>query len=382
MNRAMNSLSPVHDAAGAERRVIVVPADRFFFHFVTLQPETGADTQVELALEGIAPFPLAQLYHGYLVSPDRKRVMIFAAYRRRFSAAETEAWASAEAVLPASLALTGEPPGEKMLVVNARETGLTGVAWDGVSSLPVTVLAQATAEPPDELQCGAFVADLRAHSGLPDAPVRMLPGESGVGWNPEGGLEFSVGEFKTARLPLAALGSADVRDRPFLAERANLRRRGLRLWRGVAAAAAVAGLAAALDLSALVLGGWVRRNRVLVEERILPVRRVETDQALAARIEDLANRRLRPFEMLGVISAPRPRAIQFLRARTQGLNTVEVEAQTPNAVEVGNYEAILRALPVLERVEMRDLRLRAGLTTFVLSVTFRPGAWRGERGPS
>jgi len=362
-------------------KVVLVPANRFFVQTVPLEPGAEAGTQTAYVLEEFSPFPPAQLYHGYLAAPDRSQALVFAAYRRRFPAAETEAWTAADLVLPAFVALLGSPSGGAELIVHAHGAGLTGVVWDGASALPAIVQAQAGAEPATDEQRAAFVAELRARSGHEDAPVRILEGEIGVGRDAESGFVFSVGEVETARFPAGALESADVRDKAFLSEQQQGRRRDQWLWRALLVAVAASGLATTLDLGALALQGWVGRRRGIAAGQAPQVQRIETAQALAERIENLASRRLRPFEMLGLINERRPRSIQFLRATTRGNNLLEVEAQTPNAADVGNYEAALRALPALARVETRDLRARENLLTFVLVVTFKPDAGRPEGGP-
>jgi hypothetical protein len=84
--------------------------------------------------------------------------------------------------------------------------------------------------------------------------------------------------------------------------------------------------------------------------------------------------------MLVMINQNRPASIQFIRATTTGLNTLEIEAQTANAADVGQYEAVLRASQQLAGVETRDLRSREGVTSFILTVTFRPALPTKEAG--
>src|SRR5476651_2760387 len=66
-----------------------------------------AAAQVELALEAISPFPLAQLYFGWFWIPGAEHAFVFASYRRRFTQDQSASWAGAELVLPAFAALLG-----------------------------------------------------------------------------------------------------------------------------------------------------------------------------------------------------------------------------------------------------------------------------------
>lgn len=361
--------------------VLLVPADRFFVQTVELDPGADAGTQAALALEALAPFPLPQLYHGHLVAPDRRQALVFAAYRRRFSAAETAAWAAADVVLPAFAALIGRPGEGPALVWHTEGPALMGAMWDGQSPLPSLVLAQTTGSGfPTAAQCAAFTARLQTGSGRSHVPVHRLEGPIHTARDSAGGVGFTIGATETARLSPAALAAADVRDKGLLEERRRAGRRDRRLWRGLLAAVVATGLAAGVDLGALALGRRTQAVRHAVEAEAPQVRRLETAQTLAERIEDLARRQFRPLEMLGLISERRPRTIQFLRATTQGRATLEVEAQTRQAADAGGYEVALRALDGLERVELRDLRTRDGRTSFVLLVTFKPAAGQPEGG--
>ena len=52
----------------------------------------------------------------------------------------------------------------------------------------------------------------------------------------------------------------------------------------------------------------------------------------------------------------------------------------PTAGDVGAYEAALRRLAALERVEVRDLRARDGVTNFGLTLVFKPETAAGNGG--
>jgi hypothetical protein len=107
------------------------------------------------------------------------------------------------------------------------------------------------------------------------------------------------------------------------------------------------------------------------------VQAIMTAQGLANRINELSTKRLRPFEMLTLLNEKRPASIQFLRATTNGLYTLEVDAQTSAPSDVGGYQAALNAAPGCASVAVRDLRMRNGVATFTLVVTFQPAALLG-----
>ena len=58
--------------------LVLAPSDRFFVCTVPIAGDANVAAQVELALEEISPFPLAQLYYGHLLAPDRSRALAFA----------------------------------------------------------------------------------------------------------------------------------------------------------------------------------------------------------------------------------------------------------------------------------------------------------------
>src|SRR5436190_23391930 len=85
-------------------RIAVLPDAMFFTRTVPVAAAATAaqvSAQVELALEALSPFPVAQLYHGYYWKPGLDRALIFASYRRRFTTEQTAGWGAAELVVPA-----------------------------------------------------------------------------------------------------------------------------------------------------------------------------------------------------------------------------------------------------------------------------------------
>jgi hypothetical protein len=80
--------------------------------------------------------------------------------------------------------------------------------------------------------------------------------------------------------------------------------------------------------------------------------------------------------MLVVLNDKRPKSVQFVRATTQGSDSLEVEAQTANASDVSNFEQALHEAPGIAQVKTRDIRARDGVTSFVITVVFKPDALR------
>jgi hypothetical protein len=353
--------------------VVLLPGDRFFLKDVSLDPAVPAAAQVEIALEESSPFPMAQMFHGFVASADGRRALAYAAYRRRFTAEEMASWNDAEAVLPDFVALLGPVPTSQRIIVQPHAGGLNGAAWDGQGSLPVAVMVQAATEP-TEAQIAGMAEELQRRGGISGAATKRLGGPVGAGLTSEGGVVFRVGGEETFRLSPAAAASADVRDKAFLGSRQREERRRRGWWGALLAVAALGLLAAGLEIAVGVMGMRNRQNQATLARQAEEVIRIETAETVAKRVEDLTSRPERPFEWLAAAGAARPRSVQFVRAASRSDRLMEIEAQTANAGDAGAYEAALRQLPQVESVETRDLRARDGVTTFVMAVKFKTTA--------
>lgn len=302
---------------------------------IPLAPDAPALAQAELALEGHAPFPLAQLFWGCWVAPDRSRALVYAAHRRRFTPEETAAWEQADLVVP--------------------------------DSLPVL------AEAPDEETRRRLAADPARPVGTPRARRKgdqlffEIAGATGAA-------------TASAVSPRTDLDALDVRDRAFQQQRRRDRRQRELAWRLLLVAGSIVAAAVVLEVAGLTFSLLARAQRLRVTAQAAGVQKLETAQTLASRVDDLTHRRLRFFEMLATVNAARPRSIQFTRSGSIGRNTIEIEAQTASSDDVDAFQAALRKLADLEKADVRDLRARDGVTTFTLSVVFKAAPTAGNGG--
>lgn len=370
------TLQPPSPTTAAPQEIALLPAEAFFVRRIDLDPASAPAQQAELALEAGAPFGVDQLYYGFLRAPDAKSALIFATHRRLFAGDE---WLRSTAVLPAFAALLGDPPAGSRIRLWQEGERFTAAAWDGTGPLPAVVISQIVGPAGDDAARTSLLTEVQRRLGA-DADVEEFSGpvQTNTGRKRQE-IELSVearssGRRVTITLDRAAIESMDVRDKTVLATRRQAQLRDRVLWIGFAGSLAGIALAVVLELANVGGGLLLKKQRAAQDEVAVAVRKIEIAQTLSARIEEMGQRRLQPLEMMAAINAPRPDGIQFTRASTSGQNTLEIEAQTSNAGSVGVYETALRALPALAKVEIRDLRLREGVTTFQLSVTFKPGA--------
>jgi hypothetical protein len=349
-------------------RVVPVPAGA---------PRAEAVSQVSVALEGLSPFPLAQLYYGYFRPEGADRALAFASYRRRFTVDQLEAWSRAEFVLPAFAALLGCAPEPATTLILAAPEGLTAVHWDQ-GPVPSLVLHAPLAPEAGEDERAKVRAALVKAAGEARTVVDVAQLPVPQPRRSDGEIVFRAGEL-TSRIPAALAADLDVRDKADLEALARARRRDVILWRTTVAAAAACLLLALGEGALLGAGLWQNARKTKVAAQRPTVAHIMDEKDLAERIGDLSTKRLLPLEMISLVSpgvampkgAP---AIQFLRASTPALNTIQIEAQTRNAGEIAGYRAALEQQPACERVEIRDQRTHDNLVTFTLIVTFKAGA--------
>jgi len=356
-------------------QVVILPDAVFFSRAIPVAATASRDeivSEVGLALEALSPFPLAQLYCGYYWVPGAGRALAFAAYRRRFTADQVAGWGGAQFVMPAFAPILGCDAKPATTILLTSPEGLTAVHWDEdpVPSLVLHRLVPAGATDEERVVARAELiksaGEARTVLDIPSPPV-ALPSRT------DREVAFTAGSFRPV-IPAAVAAALDVRDKAELAALARARKRDVLLWR-VATGSVIACLILALGEVAFVGAGFWERARIAKEAaQRATVDRIMGDQDLANRIEKLSTERLLPLEMISAVAQKKPEAIQFLRATTSGLYTIQIEAQTNNAGEIGGYKTALEQLPGCDKVEIRDQLLRNNIASFTLIVTFKPTA--------
>ena len=353
--------------------VVLLPCSPFFVRAFPVEAGvTAADVaaQAELALESVAPFPLAQLYFGHHWVPGSTRVLVFGAYRRRFTAEDVDGWAGADLVVPAFASVLGLGVEPGTTVVLREAAGLTAVRWED-GPVPSGVLTRpVAAEATDAERAHARDALLKEIGesvrviDVPELPVAE-PSRS------DREIVIRVGE-RLSRLPAAVSSGLDVRDKAVLSALRLSRARDVTLWRLAFGSVAACGLLLLGEIGLKAGGIWHASQVHRVDSQKTVVDHIMRDQELANRIEDLSTKRLLPLEMISIAARRKPASIQFVRAQTTGLYALRVEAQTNAAGEIGPFRAALESLPVCDKVEIHDQRSRDALVTFTLEITFKP----------
>lgn len=360
-------------------KVALLPDALFFTRAVPISPgATAAEAaaQVELALEAAAPFPLAQLYYGWYWPPGAERAFVYAAYRRRFTTEQAAAWAEAELVLPASVALFGVPVEPATTLLLSEPEGLTAVHWEA-APVPAKVLFRPLDPEATEEDRARVRDDLLRALGGSKAVIDLVAPPQAEPARSDREVVFRAGEL-VSRLPAGVAAATDVRDKADLAALRAARRRDVVLWRlavGCAAALLVLGLA---ELALVGGKAWQRVRVAQFSARRPAVDKIKASAELANRIDDLVNKRLLPLEMVTAIvgtddNKRRPDEIYLTRVWTSpgdGLLTLRVEAQTTNSALIPAYESKLRALPEVEDVKV-DILPGQG-DRFQLVVRFKP----------
>jgi hypothetical protein len=363
-------------------RVALLPDALFFTRSVPIAKgavQAEAAGQVELALESVSPFPLAQLFYGWFWVAGSERALVFASYRRRFTSDQTATWEGAELVLPSFAAVLGAEVGPATTILLNSLDGLTAVHWDE-PPVPSKVIHRAIGvEATDDDRAKLREEILREVGGSKkvielEAPLTADPSAT------DRELVFRSGDF-VARVAASTAAALDVRDKGELADLRNARKRDVVLWR-VALGAAAALLLLAVGEFALMGGrAWqqVRMRQYNAQKPL--VDKIAKVHELTNRIEDLQTKRLLPLEMVTQIVGENnervPPDILFTRMHTeqsQGLYTLVVDAKTQNPPQINAYEAAVKNLPSVQSAVVSNIQTTGSSASFRLTVTFKPEA--------
>ena len=377
------SLLEIFKAGPPAPKVVLLPDAHFFVRIVpvadAVTPEEVA-AQVALALERLAPFPVEHLNHGFYWVPGAAQALAFAAYRRRFTAEQVEAWTGAELVMPTFVALVGLAPEPATTVLVPGADQLTAIHW-GDSPVPTQVLVRALPhEATDEDRTRARDELLREIGGskkiidLPTAPV-AVPSPDDQAYL------FQAGDI-AIHLPVAQAAWLDARPKDELAALRQEHARDVLLWRIFLGCAATLLLLIVGELA--LVGGhmWQKTRIAQVNAQKSGVEKTQALEVLTNRIEDFSTRRLLPFEMLTLMGGKDKRgSMVFTRTTTVGIYGLEIEAQTPNPSDATAYETWLKANPSFAKVEFHPQSSPAKMAIYKITVFFKPEALKPATQP-
>ncbi len=371
------------DAAQAARQVVRLPDSRFFVRTIAVAPQSTAAevaAQVELALEASSPFPVSQLYHGTFWLVGESQALVYAAFRRRFTAEETDSWRDADLVIPEFASVLGLKPETGSTVLISSESSITGVHWGSGGAVPSRIVTEPVpTDATEEARAAVREAVIRALGGSLRIIDLASPPSLAAGDDPdESDFDFVVGEGH-ATLPATVLDAVDVRDKGDLVARRKARSRDLLLWRVLLGLLALVLLAGAMEIGLVALKIWQKGRVQRVEAQRAEVEQVISNDTLTRRIAQLSET-LRPFEMISLAN-DKPESVYFLSTEARDVNVLVIEATTRNSADIGTYEATLRANPNFESVEMTPPAERDGVSTFRITLKFKPEAFRAEAKP-
>ncbi|MEX2382796.1 MAG: hypothetical protein WD490_10460 [Opitutales bacterium] len=367
---------------------ILLPAHFFFTKVLDLPPgleEKEIASFIEISLEELSPFPLNQIFYGTYRPGNSQRVLLFAAYRKRFPAGNTEQWGKARWVAPDFISLLGADSSQARILFLIGADSLTGIHFDGKDPVPVQVATRHIGTDADtaKVENEKEIILKRLQNGASSLPPAHTLQHPRVSASHKGKIYFAHDPFPGEKPPAtdfslnrALVASLDVRDKAFLQEKAAADRKDILVWRAFASLSLLLILLLVAEGGLFAFNSHLANQQQLAEEQTEVVAKIEEQTDLAHRLEELGESQLLPFEMLAILNELRPRSIHFTRTQTVELNGLQVEAATENTGDVNNYETALMNSGKFERVEIHNQNLRDGRTTFTLVTTFQNGALR------
>ncbi len=361
------------------RKVVLLPDTHFFCRTVpvSLQASTAeVSAQVEMALEGLAPFPIGQMYYGHYWKPGARHALVFASYRKRFPTEQIETWSGAEAVLPFFATLLGAKVEGSTTLLYWTEKSVTALRWEDAADVPVGVHSRELSADAKPEERAALREELLRATGATihvveseTAPV-LVPATSDDSFH----FRLSAHDSLFTREEIDVL---DVRDKEELSQRRRARARDLILWRGLLGCAATLILCLVLEATLFGLGLWQEARKIRQRLQEPYVTKIMLAQNLTQQVEDRSTRRLRPFEMISLVSEKLPASILFTSATIKDL-TLDVQAQTSTSTDIEVFRAALVGMPACEHVDFpsKDQRSQNGISTFRVIVTFRQSAFQ------
>ncbi len=369
-------------------QVEYIRGDRFFVRQVSVPKGLNGQELhgfIELSLEERSPFPMERLFYGFYVCEESESAVIYAAYKRCFTAEEMQKWERVEFVLPDFFPLLGLTYESDTIALVVSDASLSALSFQAGQVLPQEVVSRALSDPLDIEAVKQQLIDLLG--GLKSRPVVLYAPDAEGNPSEEKGMyrlpftkpkETDVDPVEIEQAE-DTLWRGDLRDASFITSKRRQKRLNHGVWKVALGLVVIMGLFALGEI--LMLGGkaYVKYLDKTTMGREAEVAEIEEKKSVVQELENFERSNLIPFDMISAISPVLPRSIHFTRLKTAGRNSLEIECKTTNLAEVTTYKNGLEGLLKIESAEVRNLQSAGGEGSFILMVNFKADAFEVSR---
>ncbi len=365
-------------------KVEYVRGDRFFVRQVSLPPGLKGqelDGFIELSLEEMSPFPMERLFYGFYVNEESGLAIVYAAYKRCFTAEEMQQWEKVEFVLPDFFPVLGLAYEVDTIAMVVGESSLSALSFQTGQVLPQTIVSRELSGSSDIEVVKQQLIDLVG--GLNGRPVVLFAlDEEGNPSEEKGVYRLPFTKSKEANADTVEIEQAedilwkgDLRDASFVSSKRRQKRLNQGVWKIALGLMLLLGLFALGEI--LMLGGKAFLSHLdkTTMGREAEVTQIEDKKSVVQELENFERSNLIPFDMISAINPVLPRSIHFTRLKTAGRNSLEIECKTTDPADVTTYKNDLEGLLRIESAEVLNLQSAGGQGSFLLVVNFKSDAF-------
>ena len=384
------------DPAKAEQ-VLILPGYLFFVETIEIPRELESSEIhdfAELSLESVAPFPIDQLYWGYLYQKDMPTLLLYAAYRGRinndgFTDLNDYAW-----VVPDFATLSGARfSNDTLVLLEGHNNSVSMVYFESDTEIPKYVWVNTFAEPITESVIQSLRAEVR---DLPQTvpTLHLHPTVATVNENGLPTFEHNVSEQNGDRAYNGAwqilspkesgLWQMDVRSADFKIAEQSKRRMSTLITRITGWAAIFMLILIGLEGLLFASQNWLQTQLAQIERQQEAVLKVEEKQTLVNKLDLVAQNELRPIEMLEAANDIRLELnldIEYDNVVVEGENHITIEGKASSITALNRYVDSLESSGLFKLLAEPEYLTKSGKTTFNISLAYSPKNLSPEESP-
>lgn len=382
-----------HPNKATNQELLMMPAESFFIELLHLPAEIetkNLSKYIAISLEGITPFPIEQVYWGFLADDINNRALVYAIYTENIRPQVLEEFERFSYVFPSFLGgMRSEKIEEPLIRFFVYNYTLSALYWEPEISIPVQV-ESITMVPSSEEGMLSHEEILKYKEKLIRVLIKgnfvveegyWLLEKDEVKVSDAGEVLFHAdyigdeGEkIETDYVQHSPqnpfLWNADIRKSDFIRGKKRAYKLGQFFLKGI--------FAALIGFGVLLLGEGIRYGLTGYEKGLTQkitsrkdaVARIEAQERLAEKIEQVNEKRLSPFEMISIVNQIRPKLLYFTSVRIGVNSDLLIEGASSSVDVVNQYSTELNNLKSITSVDISNIVSRRGSINFTMSIQF------------